>query len=122
MFFTDENITHEYALANRHPDADILKTIPDPVYFVEIINIGTNVVCESNEITISGIHVGISVTVEDGQSSVNGSPWIDYATLAHSGDRIKVRLRSSGNPGQLAKATVNMGGSVATFLVRTAAR
>lgn len=73
-------------------------SVPNPFFISDATDVEINTLIESEEVTISGITVPVTVTATNGaEVSVNGSPYVSGSTGAtiENGETFKVRLLSS---------------------------
>lgn len=96
-------------------------TTPNAFTFTDQPNAALSSLITSNNVTISGINVGTSVSVSgtgSPQISINGGAWVTSGTITN-GQTLAVRLTSSSTPGAALSATVNVGGVTDNWSVTT---
>ena len=102
---------------------------PDPLVFSSVINAELNTDVISNSVTISGVNslttprfeIPISVTGQNAFYDINGSgSFINSSRTVVSGDKVRARIRSSSTPNTIQIASLDVGGVIGSFSVKSA--
>lgn len=94
-------------------------TVPDAFSFEAQSNVPVSAWVFSNSITISGIDAATSISIENGDYSVNDGPYTGANGTVSNGDKVIVRAYSSPDAGATEVATLTVGGVRGTFSVTT---
>jgi len=92
---------------------------PDMFSFTERLNTVPNSWIESNDITLSGINGEASISVQNGEFSVNDQPFGAAASIVADGDRVKLRHISSRALGETTSTMLTIGASSGEFVSKT---
>src|SRR6185436_4114462 len=85
-------------------------TVPDGFSFGGELGVPQSTLIASQPSTIYGINAPASISVIDGEYSVNGGPFVASAGFVNNRDRVRVRRVSPSTPGTTAYATLVVGG------------
>jgi hypothetical protein len=96
-------------------------TTPDAFSFPDKTNVPVNTLVESDVITVTGINSGTPITITGGEYSLNDSAYVDTQGASINGDKVKVRLMSSGTFSTTTTAVLTIGGVSGSFTVTTEA-
>ncbi len=94
-------------------------SIPDTFDLVDEINAPLSTEIISNEITVTGINVSISVSIDGGEFSINGGDFTSTAASVVDGDTLQVRLTSADTEATTTVATLTVGTISEEFSVQT---
>lgn len=94
---------------------------PDQFYFEDQEDVELNTVVTSNAITVSGLATETIVYISGGTYSINGLAYTNAVGTVSNGDKITVRLTSSGSYSTTKSATLTIGMISDTFSVTTQA-
>ncbi len=94
-------------------------TTPDAFVFVDQTNVQPNTLITSNPVTVAGINTVASISVSNGQYSINGGTYTSLPGTVNIGDTVRVRQTSSSNFSATTEAVVTIGGVSDTFSVTT---
>lgn len=94
-------------------------TVPDAFTFTDQSNVAPDAEITSNTITVAGITAPVAISVLGGTYSVNGGAFTSTAGTMSSGDRVAVRVTSSGSYSATVGAILTVGGVSDTFSVTT---
>ena len=94
-------------------------TTPDAFSFTDQTGVALNTVKESNIIAVSGIDTGVSISINGGEYSLNDGDYASVSGTVNNGDRVKVRLMSSGSFSSTTNAELTIGGVSDTFSLTT---
>ena len=94
-------------------------TVPNDFSFEAQSNVPVSTWVFSNSVTISGIDTATSISIENGDYSVNDGPFIGADGSVSNGDEIIVRAYSSPDAGATEVATLTVGGVKGSFSVTT---
>ncbi|MBT8198519.1 MAG: hypothetical protein KJO84_08495, partial [Acidimicrobiia bacterium] len=94
-------------------------TEPDPFEFVAVGDIPPLAEVVSNEFTVTGIDAPSSISIEEGEYSINGGPFTIEDGFVEDGATISIRVIAAGTYETTVQATLTIGGVSATFLVTT---
>lgn len=73
----------------------------------------------SDAVTVSGIDAAASVSIENGEFSIDNGGFTSEPSTIRNGQKIRVRIQSPIKAEQTTSATLNIGGETATFTVTT---
>jgi hypothetical protein len=93
--------------------------MPDLFAFGSQIDVERNVWVESDFITPMGYQVAAPVTIDGGEYSINGTSYTFSPGQLLPGNSIKVRLRSSSQYATTTSLSINIGGQLSNFAVKT---
>lgn len=93
--------------------------VPDPFAFGSILNVEKNTWIESNAIIPTGYQITTSVVIEGGEYSINNSGYTSSPGQILPGSSIKVRIRSSSENLASTSLSINIGGQIGKFEVKT---
>lgn len=96
-------------------------TTPNPFSFIDQTNVALNTTVVSNQITVSGINAGASVSVSGGDYSVNGGFFTSNPSLVNNGDTVRVRHVTSSVLGTTVNTMLTIGGVSDVFSTTTGA-
>ena len=96
-------------------------TTPDAFTFASLSGTALSCSCVSGEIVVSGLNTSAPVSISGGQYSINGGTFTADAGSVVNGQRLRVRLSSSGLFSTAASAMLTVGDVSATFTVTTLA-
>jgi len=94
-------------------------TTPSPFSFTDQIDVPASETIESNPIVVSGINGSATVSIIDGDYSINDGEFTDRNGVVNNGDSIIVEAYSSNVGLETVDATLNVGGVSDTFSVTT---
>ncbi len=97
------------------------RVTPDAFSFTALANAAFGATVQSNAVAITGIDIGVPVTIAGGQYAINGGPFTGAAGVINPGDSVVVQLQASAQPSTLTTAILTVGGVSATFGVTTVA-
>mgnify|MGYP000349663091 CR=1 FL=1 len=92
---------------------------PDQFSFFDQISVQLDSVIQSNSVTVSGISTGVSISIQDGEYSINGSAFISISGFVQNGQVVVVRQTSSSNFSTITDAVLTIGSVSDTFSVTT---
>jgi hypothetical protein len=81
--------------------------------------VALNTVVTSNAITVAGINTAASISITNGEYSINGGSYTTAAGSVNNGNTVTVRQTSSADPGTTTDAVLTIGGVSDTFSVTT---
>ncbi|WP_108064300.1 putative Ig domain-containing protein [Poseidonibacter lekithochrous] len=96
-------------------------TYVEEFLFEPKFDVSLNSEIESDEITISGIDTDVSVSVEDGEYSINSGAYTNVIGTISNGDTIKVKHTSSEQALESVETTLKIGEYEETFISFTKA-
>jgi len=96
-------------------------TTPDAFSFTAQTNVPRNTLVSSNTITVSGINAPTSVSISNGEYSINNGVFTSSTGTTRNNDTIRVRQTSSSNFSTMTGATLDINGTTGTFNVSTEA-
>ena len=94
---------------------------PDQFNFIDQTDVALNTVVTSNEITVSGLAMETVIYISGGTYSINSGSYKSTSDTVSNGDKITVRLTSSGSYSTTKSAILTIGGVSDTFSVTTQA-
>jgi len=94
---------------------------PDPFTFIDETDVALNSVVTSNEITVSGLAMETIIYISGGTYSINSGSYKSTSDTVNNGDKITVRLTSSGSYSTTKSAILTIGMVSDTFSVTTEA-
>lgn len=94
-------------------------SIPEAFSISPLTSCNVDTVYESGPVTISGINAPSPITVDGGEYSINNGPYTANDGTAADGQTVRVRARSSGSYTSTSRATLNIGGVTADFVLTT---
>ena len=92
---------------------------PDAFVFVDQTNVQPNALISSNSVTVAGINTVASISVLNGQYSINGGTYTSLSGTVNNGDTVRVRQTSSSNFSTTTGTIITIGGVSDTFSVTT---
>lgn len=96
--------------------------IPTAFLFTDITGATVNTLYESDEITVAGIDDASPISIDAvGEYSIDGGDYTDAAGLISVGQKVKVRLTSSGSAATAVSTVLSIGTVSDTYTVTTAA-
>lgn len=95
--------------------------VPDAYSFASLSNVARGSVVTSAAATISGIDVPVSITVSDGEYSVNGAAFTSEAGTVRAGDSLRLRHIASSTFSTPVTTNVAVGDVAASFTSTTEA-
>lgn len=96
-------------------------TPPDQFTFADQTGVALNTLVTSNAITVSGITMGVPISITGGTYSINDESYTNAEGIVYSGDSVTVQQTSSDSYSAQTDATLNIGGVTDTFSVTTKA-
>ncbi|NOQ76650.1 MAG: hypothetical protein GQ475_02430 [Methylococcaceae bacterium] len=99
--------------------ANTSDSTPDVFNFTDQTGVAVNSTVFSNSITISGINVATTISINVGSFSINGSAYTSANTAVSNGDSITISLIASTNYNSTTQATLTIGGVSDVFSVTT---
>jgi uncharacterized delta-60 repeat protein len=97
----------------------IADTTPDAFHFDDQINVGINTIITSNSITVTGIESTTSISVINGDYSIDGATFVNTSGTITNGQTIKVRHTSSAQFSSETTTVLNIGGIRGSFTSTT---
>ncbi len=97
-------------------------TTVDANLFAEVRDAAVNSEILSSEITLTNINNKTPITIEGGSYSVNGGSFSSAEGLLNKGDKVTLRLKTSGEEKGLSLATATIGEKAYSFKVINAGR
>jgi hypothetical protein len=94
-------------------------TTPDAFSFTTQDGLAVSTVVTSNTIAIEGVNTPASISVTDGEYSIQGGPFTSSPGTIAEGEKVRVRLTTSANVGTATTATLTVGSVSATFTAST---
>ncbi|TQV88006.1 hypothetical protein [Aliikangiella coralliicola] len=104
------------------PPVDSLDTTPSVFSFDVVDGTEVSTEIESNPITVSGIDAAATISVSNGEYSIDGASYQSSVGTVNNGQRVSVRLTSSSDYSSTSEAQLTIGGVSATFSVTTRAK
>ena len=98
--------------------ATVLDSTPDAFVFAPKNSVPQSTPIDSAPITITGINVATPVTIVGGTFAIANGAFGGAGNILNN-QTLVVRVNSAASPGATTRATVNVGGVVATFAVTT---
>jgi hypothetical protein len=92
---------------------------PDPFTFKDKTGASLNKVYTSDTITVSGITIAATISINGGTYSINGDSYTSADGTVNNGDTVTVQQTSSGSYSTATDATLTIGGVSGTFSVTT---
>lgn len=94
---------------------------PNPFAFADVVSAVAGADVESGVIVVTGIGSPAPISIEDGKYQLVGSAagYTDQAGSVQSGQKIQVKVTAPSADGASSAATLTIGGTPATFTVRT---
>lgn len=109
-------VTGSFSVTTRGAD-----TVPNGFSFAPFNNAAPSAVISSGAVIVSGIEAPATISVVNGQYSINGgAPTAETGTIAN-GDNVRVQQTASNDFAATTTATLNIGGVSAAFNVTTRA-
>ncbi len=96
-------------------------TTPDAFDFTDVTGVALSSVQTSDAITVSGIDAPSTVSVEDGEYSINGGAYTAAIGFASDGDTITVRHIAGDEYSEAITTTLTIGGVSGSFTSTTLA-
>jgi hypothetical protein len=96
-------------------------SVPDPFSFSPASGLAPRATAVSNVVTIAGINVPATVTVNGGEASVNGGAFSSTPPAIANGQTLQLRGIAPAMLNASSMVTVTVGGVAATFTLSTAA-
>ncbi len=96
-------------------------TTPDAFTFNDQINVSVNTPIESNSIMVAGINSSATISIQNGEYSINGSGYTANPSLVNNGDTIQVRQTSSSSFSTATNTILTIGPISDTFSLTTEA-
>ncbi len=102
--------------------AAVVDSTPSAFAFVDVTGAVVSTVYCSNQITLAGLtdNVAVAITVTGGLYSVNNGPFVSAAGTVVLGDKIRVKVTSSGSAATAVNGVLTVGGVSDTYTVTTA--
>jgi len=92
---------------------------PDIFNFVDLTGAQLLSSINANSITVSGINTSISISITNGEYSINGGTYSNSSSRVNNGDTVDVRQTSSGQHLTTTSAVLNLNGVTDSFDVTT---
>jgi len=99
----------------------ITDTVPDAFSFTDQSNVAVNSQVTSNTLTITGLGATASISITDGEYSINSGAFTSLAGLINNNDTLSVRHSSAGSKADTTDTVVSIGGISDTFSTTTLA-
>jgi len=99
--------------------AEVIDTTPDQFTFTDITNQNTNTLIESAPIIITGINSATSLSIVDGEFSINEGEYTTTAVTVKENDKVTVRRISAMDYASTTNITLNIGTVSDTFTITT---
>ena len=96
-----------------------IDTSPDAFRFTDQTDVALSTTITSNTITVSGINSAASISVTDGQYSINGGSYTSTSGTVNNGDTVQVQHTSSANFLTDVHTVLTIGGVSDTFTSTT---
>ncbi len=93
----------------------------NPFTFIDKVDAELNTSYTSNTITVSGPEQAVSISIANGEYSVNGGAWTSAAGNVNAGDTVAVRRNSSTSYETMVSTTLTIGGVSDAFDITTRA-
>jgi len=95
-------------------------TVPDAFTFSDRFNVALSSTITSDPITVSGIDAAATISVTDGEYSINGGAFTTSSGTVSNGDAVRARHTSSASNSTTVNTVVTIGGVSDTFSSTTA--
>lgn len=95
-------------------------TIPNAFTFTAQTNATVSTQYTSNTVTINGIDAAATVTIVNGEYSINGGAFVSTAGTITNGQTVAVRRTSSGSASTTVSTVLTVGGVDGTYSITTA--
>ena len=99
-------------------------TLPDPFAFLAVTDAALSALVVSNPITVTGIEIGVPITVSGGEYNLNGGAFTSAPGTANPNDVVRVRQTASALAATTTTAVLSIGSGsaarVSSFAVTTA--
>ncbi len=92
---------------------------PDIFNFVDLTGVQLLSSINANSITVSGINTSVSISISNGEYSINGGTYSNASSRVNNGDTVDVRQTSSGQHLTTTSAVLNLNGITDSFDVTT---
>jgi len=115
-------VTDSLGLADPTPATSSVNAgdaVPDAFSFATRANAATNTVVTSNAVAISGINVPASISVSNGEYSIDGGGFTPGTGTITNGQSVVVRHTTSTSLGAATVTTLTIGGIAGSFTSRT---
>ena len=99
--------------------AAVIDSVPDQFSFQPLYDVPLNTLVYSEEITVSGINIAVSISILNGEYSIESGPWMSTASNVTNGQKVRVRQLSSLNFYTPSTAVLSIGGVQANFVIST---
>ncbi len=106
---------------NVTTEAEPADTTPTPFTFTDITDATTSTVYTSNSITVAGINTDTTISVTNGEYSINSGAWTSTSGTVSLNDTVEVRHTSSANYSTETTTTLDIGGVTDIYNVTTEA-
>ena len=93
---------------------------PNGFDFTDAGGVVTDSLVESDLVTIGGINVSTAISVSGGEYSVDGGPYVSYASTILNGQTVRLRHRSAAAFAASTTTTLTVGGVSGSFVSTTA--
>lgn len=93
--------------------------VPDSFYFDNLINQQLSVVVMSNIISVSGTNMPSTISITNGEYSINGGAWTSVAGMVNPSSTVRIRHTTSPLNSANVTTTLNIGGVTGTFISGT---
>lgn len=106
---------------NTEADPDAPDSIPDFFSFTAVENQDRTSLVPSNEVILSGFNQSVSMTVSNGEYSLNNTTWTTQAATVESGQSVWVRHTTAADYDTQVTTSLTVGGVSANFTSTTSA-
>lgn len=96
--------------------------VPDAFAFVDQTDVDLSTLIQSNAITVSGIEVGVGISVSGGEYAIGAGAFTALPGTVSNGQTVRVRVLSSANYSEASSAVLTIGGVSDSFSVTTSTR
>jgi len=93
---------------------------PDPFTFASQSRVAPDTPIESESVTITGINLPAQVSITGGEYSIDGDAYRGHPGVITNNQKVRIRVRSSGESSGQVSAKLTIGDVSGTFTVRTA--
>ncbi|MEN3157504.1 hypothetical protein ABC502_03865 [Alkalimonas sp. NCh-2] len=96
-----------------------VKTQPDPFSFTAQSDVEPGTMITSNSITVSGINTATTISIQNGEYSINNADFTSNSATVNNAAQIRVRHQASGQFATSQSTTLVIGGVSANFVTTT---
>lgn len=100
----------------------VTDTTPEPFTFATLSAAKLSTLVESEEITISGINTSVTISIDNGEYSVNSQSYTNVASTVNNGDKVKLRLLTPSDFSAEVSSNLSVGQYTASFITQTIAK